>query len=375
MVETSRSYDVIVVGAGPAGSTAARNLAAGGLRVALFDKARLPRYKTCGGGLLPRTFAALPAGFIAPVEAACMEAKLCLHDPSAVYSTVRDVAVVSMVMRDAFDHLLAQTAQSSGATLMDGVAVQNVSVGQGNVRIETSSGEFSARFIVAADGVNSVVARRVGLPNLHRVAPALECECAVTEEVYARYAGAARFDFGITPCGYGWVFPKRNHLSIGVLSTRARSCNLNVEYERYVAALSLGPPLTQEKHGFMIPLAPRKRLFSLPRVLLVGDAAGLADPVTAEGISAAVLSGAAAAEAILDGCLEAGRVSGLYRNKLRPITSELRIARFLALCLYDFPRLRGWVMARRGQQLAEFMTDVVISRRRYADLLRLRFRS
>ncbi len=370
-VNTDSWYDAVVVGSGPAGSSAAWALSRAGLRVVLLEKALLPRYKTCGGGLLARTLRLLPHDLSAVVESECHQAELHHHSPRLTYSTLRDIPIVSMVMRDRFDHLLAQAAERAGTELVAGSAVLAVTVEKDRVRVCTAAGERSARFIVAADGVSSFVARTCGFPALRQVAPALECEITVEPNRLENYRKAARFDFGLTPHGYGWVFPKREHLSVGVLTTRRGCCNLHEEYDRYLRALGLGKPLTEQRHGYMIPLRPRDQLFDFPRVMLVGDAAGLADPITAEGISAAIQSGLWAASAIVENRANEAAARRAYRSLMETtLLADLRAARVLARGLYDFPRVRGWLLARHGQRLSEFVTDVVQGKRRYRDAVR-----
>lgn len=363
-----KQYDVAVVGAGPAGSAAALALARGGLCVAILEKAVPPRYKTCGGGLLGRTLRLLPHDLHAVVERECFSAELHHHAPALSFSTRREQPVVSMVMRDHFDHLLIIAAQDAGAELFSGAPVLEVAPGADAVELRTGSDAFAARFVIAADGAGSVVARKCGLPELRHAIPALECEVTVDAARFEKFRHAARFDFGLTPHGYAWVFPKREHLSIGVLTMRRGSCNLNNEYARYLAHLGLENPVREERHGHMIPIRPRERMFDAQRVLLAGDAAGLADPVTAEGISAAILSGQLAAQAILEGRFDDVATRRAYRERLQAmLLPELRVARVLARVLYDFPHVRARMFARHGQRLSEFITRVVMGEASYRD--------
>lgn len=344
-------------------------LARGGRRVAIIEKAVPPRYKTCGGGLLGRTLQMLPFDIGCVVERECFTAELHHHAPDLGFAVRRDRPVVTMVMRDRFDHLLTREAQNSGTELFAGTSVLGVAPCSDRVELRTNTGTITAGFVIAADGAGSVVARKAGLPELRHVVPALECEITVEPGRFEKYHHAARFDFGLTPHGYAWVFPKREHLSIGVLTTRRGSCNLNDEYARYLAHLGLDVPIQEERHGYMIPICPRESMFDKPRILLVGDAAGLADPVTAEGISAAIMSGQLAAQSIL----EAGEsdVQRVYRKKLQEaLLPELRVARLLARVLYDFPRVRAALFARHGQQLSELLTRVVMGETSYREAVR-----
>jgi geranylgeranyl reductase family protein len=368
---TSCLWDVAIVGAGPAGAAAALALGGRGLRVCIVEKATPPRYKTCGGGVLRRAASLLPFDIRAVVERECFVAELVHHAPSLRFVCERDRPVISMVMRDRFDHVLTQAAEQGGAKLFAGTTVRNISATGEGVTLATSAGEIRARFVIAADGVNSVVARKTGRPELRDVVPALEAEVTLAPEAMAPLQRTARFDFGVVPAGYAWVFPKRNHLSIGVLTTRRGAANLPESYRRYLDLLGIGEPLHEEKHGYMIPCRPRADMFATPRVLFAGDAAGLADPVTAEGITAGILSGQLAARAIVDGGFSEPAVKRLYRAALeKNLLADLRVARWLARVLYDYPRLRAGLLSRHGQKLSELITRIVTGETSYVAAVR-----
>lgn len=358
--------DVAIVGAGPAGGAAAIELAGRGLRVAVFERSALPRYKTCGGGVLWRAVKLLPVDVRSAVERECLMTELVHHRPALRFVTRRKEPIVTMVMRDRFDHLLIAAAQARGGELHAGIAVLDMIPGDDRVRLMTAQGEYKARFVIAADGVNSTVARKAGLPALRDVVPAIECEAAFTADVMARYSETARFDFGLVPAGYGWVFPKRAHLSIGVGTTRRGAANLQEAYRQYVRVLGLDTPTTEVRHGYMIPCRPRKRMHDAHRVLLVGDAAGLADPVTAEGITAGILSGQLAARAILEGGFDETAVKKAYRRSLgSALLADLRVARWLAWLLYERPRWCAALLSRHGQGMSELMTRIVTGETTY----------
>src|SRR4051812_28250843 len=253
MTEQTQDWDVIVVGAGPAGASAALALADSGLRIALVEKATPPRYKTCGGGVLRRAMALLPANVRLAVERECHVAELVHHEPDFRFVCERPEPIVSMVMRDRFDHLITTAAVKAGAQLMSNTAVLDVGVTADAVKLATTRGELRTRFVIAADGVSGLVARKTGRPELRQVFPALECEVTLAPEQMTPWLNAARFDFGAIPAGYGWVFPKREHLSIGVGTTRRGGANLPQAYRGYVNRLGLGEVLHEERHGYMIP--------------------------------------------------------------------------------------------------------------------------
>ena len=367
-------HDVAVVGGGPAGACAARVLAEAGARVVLLEKHGLPRYKTCGGGVVGRALNGLPPATRAAVEAAVVErschvADLNLREEGLRFGTQRARPVISMVMRDRFDAALVAAAEEAGAEIRASCEVRDVITQDDRLELQTTAGAVAARFVVAADGATSVTARRTGWSAPRSCAPGLEAEVTVSDGDLARLAGSARFDFGVIPAGYGWVFPKGRHLSIGVATTRS-GVNLNASLARYLETLDLGPLERIEKHGFLIPLAPRSEGVVRGRVLLAGDAAGLADPLTGEGISAAIHSGTLAGRAIVEGGSEPSRIADRYRHALADLLREVRIGRVLARLTYDMPRVRRWVFGTCGQAVSEGVTDILMGTRTYASVIR-----
>lgn len=365
----SLAYDVIVVGSGPAGSITAWRLARAGVRVAVIEKAALPRYKTCGGGIIGRTIQALPIDVRHVIEQDCHTAQLHVVSEGLSFTTHRSVPIVSMTMRDQFDYALLSAAQAAGAVLYQRCAVEEVSPKDDSVTVMTDKGAMMAKFLVAADGALSQVARKVGMADGRVLIPALEYEVTIPQERLDRLRGVARFDFGILPHGYAWAFPKQQHLSIGILSMVQRERELKRAITQYLDLLGCGDLTRIDRHGFVIPIRPRTGPFMKNRVLVVGDAAGFADPVTGEGISGALRSGQLAAQSLIDGNLEEEAVQGKYtRSVTESLMPELRAGRLLARLLYDCPRLRSWAFLRQGQRLSEAVTDVMAGTRTYCDL-------
>src|SRR6185503_12301658 len=156
-------HDVAVVGAGPAGASAARVLAQAGARVVLLEKHELPRYKTCGGGVVARALRALPAHVRAAVEAEAVErpchtADIAMGDGLRFHAR-RERPLISMVMRDRFDAVLVAAAGHAGADVRPRAAVRAVVSGAEGVELATTGGPVVARFVVAADGATSEIGR------------------------------------------------------------------------------------------------------------------------------------------------------------------------------------------------------------------------
>ena len=321
--------------------------------------------------MVARALESLPAGVEVPVERRLGRVESRFVDAGVAVTVERETPLVHMAMRAPLDLALVEAARSAGAVLRASHAVEGVGLAPDHVALETSRGPLRARFLVAADGATGPTARAAGWPVPLATVPALEAEVEVPPAVLARYADGARFDLGVPAGGYGWVFPKARHLSVGVgvFTAGGARRRLRDELSRYLATLGLGEARAMRVRGAPIPMRPRRDP-ARGRVLLAGDAAGLADPLTGEGISLAIRSGRLAAEALVRAELEPRAAVGLYRASLRrEVLGDLRIARGLAWVLYQRPGLARRLVPRLGQLAGEALTEVVAGHRTYRSLV------
>lgn len=361
-------YDAIVVGSGPAGISAARVLAVHGLSVAILEKEHLPRYKVCGGGIVYRARAMLDADIVPVVRNECRKVSMTLIKSGASYMVTRDAPIISMVMRADFDALLASKAGDAGAELLDGCRVDGAEFCDDGVVLQTSRGTIRASFVIAADGANSIMARLAGWMRLDRLAPAIECELKVSASDYARFSDCARFDFDMPADGYSWVFPKGDHLGVGSFSSRGGKVNLKCCLNEYLQWLRLPLPEPEQLFGYVIPLLPRRDGFVRKRVFLTGDAAGVGDPLTAEGISNAIHTGMMAAKSIVDGKMDEKRSADLYEAAMaRELLPELAAGRKMVRIFYSSRAFRAWLMRQYGERAVMEMTRIIMGERRYID--------
>jgi geranylgeranyl reductase family protein len=349
--------DVVVVGAGPAGCTAARRLAERGARVVLLDRCRLPRVKVCGGGLVARAVEHLGVDISPAVERACRVVEVRLPGSGRTIVCRRQTPIVSMTTRADLDRLLAERACDAGVVLRAPCAALGTEATATDVAVATEDGTIRCGLVIAADGATGTVAR-AGFGAVHRAAPALELELPASDRLMDRFADRARFDFGIVPGGYGWVFPKRDHLSIGVLSTRRGQAHLGAALRAYLDGIGVGQGAARAR-GYVIPMRPAGPPWVRRRVLAVGDAAGLVDPLTAEGISSAVISGSLAAAAIEQGGLNPDRAGRIYARSLRrDVLRGLRLSGLIARLVYAPPRLQHAVYLSAGPLLAQAILHI-----------------
>jgi geranylgeranyl reductase family protein len=328
----------------------------------------MPRYKTCGGGLVRRAVALAGLDLSPAIERPCARAALYFHDLGRRFCVQRDPFLIMMTMRDRLDTLLAGAAQQAGARLLAPCRVREVTATRRGVRLGTDREPVSADFVVAADGALGEVARMAGWADDRLLVPALEYEITVDDATLERFAVEARFDFGTVPHGYAWVFPKATHLSVGVLSTHRGARDLHEQLARYLALIGVVPRRVR-RHGYVIPVRRRSGPLVRGRVLLAGDAAGLADPLTAEGISFALESGQIAGQVLGRATGDERRVEAAYRAALRKeIVPELRVGRFLAALVYDRAAIRRGLFRSCGQGVTEAAADVFIGQYGYRDI-------
>lgn len=255
--QPANCFDVAVIGAGPAGCAAALAAAQAGHSVVLLERATLPRYKTCGGGMLARAFQLLPPNAATMVERSFDSVALNFIGTPLNFVAHQPQPMVYMTMRADLDHFLGQAAKTAGAQLFDTCPVHGLTRRVDVVELASARGPLTARFVIAADGVHSRIARVAGWPELPSLAPALEHEVWLPPDDFARFSQRPRFDFNVIEAGYAWVFPKRAHLSVGILSTRRVCPDLTARLADYLRQIGITRVERVERHGYLIPLAPR----------------------------------------------------------------------------------------------------------------------
>lgn len=358
-------YDVAIIGSGPAGAMAAFYLAQKGISTVIIEKEKLPRYKTCGGGLVFRGRRKLPFDISSVVDREFFEIKLYFEGEKVPLSSKRDVPVISMVMRDEFDNFLIEKAKEAGAHLKQEHKLTDITFGETPI-LHTSGGDIQAKLIIAADGALSPTAKLAGWKETRKLIPALEYEVKVSPEDFQRLSKEVRFDMDSIPHGYAWSFPKKNHLSLGIASTRRKKIDLKAYYKKYLEKLEIKEVLSEKAHGFQIPITPRTDGFYRKNVLLLGDAAGFADPITAEGISNSLWSGKLAAEAIIEADLVPDKAGEIYQQKLEEdMLPEINTSQTAAKWFYSFRIIRNMLLKRYGDFAMSLMTDLYIGDRSY----------
>jgi geranylgeranyl reductase family protein len=324
--------DVLVVGAGPAGCAAAYDLAASGRDVLLVDRRHFPRVKPCAGALTPKTLRALRFPVTPVIKQVVATFVTRRNDgPPTEFQGRHPVAV--MTVRAELDQYVLERTRAAGARFSTIGAIREIRYEPDHVLVRTSTGQFRSRYLVGADGANSVV--RV----MTREFPDIGWGFGIEGHVSGS-AATPRFeiDFGVVPFGYGWVFPKGSHFNVG-LFTSEQTVALHPDRLRDYARSLLGACDVTHIVGQRVGLGgwryrPRNR-----RVFLVGDAAGLTEPLLGEGIYYAVKSGQAAAAAIAAELEGAASARVHFRQRIRVLSRDILSASRLASRFHADPGL------------------------------------
>jgi geranylgeranyl reductase family protein len=308
-------FDVAVVGAGPAGSTAAYRLATAGARVLLVDRAVFPRDKPCGGGVTGRAARLLPFP-IDPVVEDVVDRLDCGLRYRSRFSRQARGALAYMTQRKRLDHFLLQQAAAAGADVREGVRVADVR--EGGLTVDGE--EVAARVVIGADGCNGSSAKQLGLAAEVDHGVALEANYPYD----ARFAHAMVLEIAVIRGGYGWVFPKGDHVNVGVGGNESEGPRLRGELRRMCEAYGVDADAAADTRGYRLPLRRAGSRLARGTTAVIGDAAGLVDPFSGDGMYEAFLSSQLVAEAALD--VLAGRAETLepyaeaVERRITPLT-------------------------------------------------------
>ena len=368
----STAYDVVVVGAGPAGSFMAYLLAsASSLKVLIIDKDNLPRYKPCGGGLTRRAVNLLPFDLTPVIEDQARQARVSVGN-LPVYEQSFAEPIFALVMRDRLDAFLLQQACRAGCDCLSGVRFNGLEHRSQGVCVLTSAGRFEAGVLVGADGAVGATAGALGLKidcnRFYAIEGEVDCRSG---KLQRSFKGTVHFDFGIVPGGYGWIFPKKDHLSVGLLTSAKHRRRLKTGFRSYLERKQIGSNARLLRlSGYTIPWGTgRKSVFANQKGLLVGDAAGLTDPISGEGIFHAFQQAQLAAPVVIDHFRHPGFGLQRYQQRMRrTYRREMLHACGMSHFLYGCERLSHPVLRRSGSLLAEQFLNIAAGRITYPEL-------
>ncbi len=358
-------YDCIIVGAGPAGGTAAYHLSKRGRSVLILEKESLPRYKPCGGGVSPAIAQWFDFDFSPAISVKANTIRCTWNMSDPVEVELQTPEPVWMVRRDVFDHFLVQQAQKQGAELRDNTEVTGVEFKSDHWQVNTSNGPVTGRYIIAADGAKGPMAKWLGFKERkRRLAGALEAEA----KAEVANTNIIDFEFGMVKNGYVWNFPKADGYSIGVGTfVGGEPQDFKKILDEY--SKSFGVNITScKQYGHALCLWNGEQTLHTQNAVLAGEAACIVDPMTAEGIRPSIYTGVKASEAI-DKAL-GGDINALkdYSNTINEEWgSDMSWAAKIAGLFYRFPKV-GYKVGVKRPSGPQLMGKILCGQLRYGDV-------
>jgi geranylgeranyl reductase family protein len=356
-------YDLIIVGGGPAGSSAGRTAGRLGLRALLLEKEVFPREKPCGGALSARALASLDFLLPPALQAQALTgARVCYRGRKVEAHLSAPYAF--LVSRSDFDHFLLTEAEKAGIEIHQGEKVLGLCETDGGISVRTPAGIYTGRCALIAEGAQGQLKRRA-----RRCDTRAEQGFAIVTEIPVTqpHAGIAEIHFGLSRWGYGWIFPHAGYLSVGVGGLIPSMPPIRESLRAFLRENGL--PEEYRCRGHVIPMGGICRNLVNGRILLYGDAAGFADPLRGEGIAYAIRSGQLAAEAVHRALTE--RIEALAEYEAaceRAFGGELRDALFLTRLVHRFPAAFHRLFSSHPRVVATYL-EVVAGTRNYRSFL------
>ncbi|VVB73019.1 Digeranylgeranylglycerophospholipid reductase [uncultured archaeon] len=359
-------YDLIVAGAGPAGSTAARTAAMEGLDTLILEKETFPRYKPCGGALSDRAARLLDFSLPASLCERSIDGAR-VHYRERVLERHKGYRLTTLLTRSNFDHFLLQKAEEAGAKQETCKVLDFRDAGE-NVCVQTDRGSFQSRFLVVSSGCQDALKQKIqGAESKASMGICMVTEVEEDDElIQERLNSSLDIHFGVADNGYGWIFPHKGYYSVGIGGLASRLCHPRTVMKEFLK--QNGFPDGQRLHGHTIPQGGNRRIIAKGRVLLAGDAAGYVDAFTGEGIYYAIRSGQIAARVIAD--VPAPQAAKAYQSCCdKDFGEELWYALIFSKIMHSYPDMFLRILACQEDVLDRYI-EIAAAKRSYRDFVR-----
>ena len=369
--DVEAEFDVVVIGGGPAGSSAAVTAARSGLRVCILDKSVFPREKLCGGLVTPRSKSIFQNVFDRKWKDDLFLASSNIRFTSEgrKLEDVDGYQTLYFTKRFDFDNYLISLAGEAGAVIFQGRGLDEIDFESNSIKTTTGN-YFSFKVLIGCDGVNSIVARSLFGRSFDPDTIGFGLEVEVPRLKSSDMPNRVEIDFAGANWGYGWAFPKNETTTIGVGGIHQLNPNLKDSLGRYLRSKGLDISNFKVK-GQYIPFGDFKKIPGKGNILLCGDAAGVVDPITGEGIAYAMQTGHAAAlaasVAISSG--DSRAALGYYMKEYEKVVGDIAQANFWRR--FIFPKvIQGtfsWAFADAGTLQRGYL-DILSGTKQYNDL-------
>lgn len=312
----NHSYDVAIIGAGPAGCSAGIMLAKNGIKVLLLDKSEFPREKPCGGLLTEKTYSIITKTLrLKGLDEIIIQKSdsFEIYDRKQFINGARTNNFTYYVSRKSFDNFLLESAKQAGCVVLTGIVISKIE----NESVIIGIDNYKFKYLIGADGLNSMVRRHYGIPiSKKNIAVGLQIDVPLSKMQLDVKWDLPKIYFGYVKYGWGWAFPKGNYVSLGLAGLFPKGANIKEDFDLFLSDLSCQDAARESQiRGAQIPYGSYLSSPGKNNVLLVGDAAGFVDPVTGEGIYNAILSGVIAADILSN---------DVYQNKLEEYKNQCR---------------------------------------------------
>lgn len=333
------NHHVVVVGGGPAGSTAAYTLAKQGIDVCVIDKSTFPRDKLCGGLLTLRSKKIFEAVFGEEWKESFeyRSTGVSFYGPEGKLNGAYDYSELFFTNRHSFDNHLLELAKGVGAVTYEGQGIRDIDL-KNKVCYLASGDQIHYTYLIGADGVNSIVAKTIYGSSFNKKTIGFALEMEVDRKCLHRVVNTPEVYFGFIRWGYGWIFPKEHSLTVGIGGLHMKNPEMKADFKRFLTHIFGEVPSAKIK-GHYIPLGDYRKKPGTTDVLLSGDAAGLVESITGEGIAFAMQSGHLAATSLVEAIESEDRLDAfkIYATRFKEIASILDYGNILRFLIFpDF---------------------------------------